>query len=477
VVLFVVQGILLTKNVRVFSSFAIGSMELAAGYAGAMSIDQMPSWFILFPLICLLVLIWFITGKSVDAAFLVMSLPFLFITFKHGFVREDLHVLTFFGAWSLFWLLVQGVIVRPPRRVKRMLACTLALFLLLPGAGVLAAIPVSGRQPLEVITSAPQRLVSFASETYAPFGLVRLASTADFLLNPQKAEIAFESSLATVRKAYALSNDTVSMLRGHTVDVVPWDVSLVYAYGLRWDPAPVFQAYSAYTPYLDDLNADHYEGNDSPDFVLYRFESIDGRYPWFDEPHAFRALTCNYDIVGTDAQFLIMKKRASNACGISVLTGTLETHFGETVHVPVDGEGPVVAKIFVQPNWLGRVATLLYKTPIVRINLVFDDGTQGGYRLVTAVAEDGLLLGPLFGGIPGPSVVRFTLVTDGPQFYEPGIGVEFDRLATSQHMIPQSLSQGAGHRMSCCANEESQIPLFNEIGSDDLARRWMESTA
>lgn len=44
-------------------------------------------------------------------------------------------------------------------------------------------------------------------------------------------------------------------LRGRTVNALPWDVSLVVDKHLRWDPVPEPQTYSAYTPYLDHIDA------------------------------------------------------------------------------------------------------------------------------------------------------------------------------------------------------------------------------
>lgn len=115
-------------------------------------------------------------------------------------------------------------------------------------------------------------------------------SNCALLSDSSTASATFKSSVKDLQNQYPLSPEILAMLANHTVDVFPWDVALAYAYGLDWDPRPVFQSYSAYTASLDALNAAHFNSNSSPDYVIFAAESIDGRYPLFDEPATFRSL-------------------------------------------------------------------------------------------------------------------------------------------------------------------------------------------
>ena len=51
-----------------------------------------------------------------------------------------------------------------------------------------------------------------------------------------------------MQETYALPPARCGALRGHTVAVEPWEAGAAWAYELDWQPQPVFQNYSAYTP-------------------------------------------------------------------------------------------------------------------------------------------------------------------------------------------------------------------------------------
>jgi hypothetical protein len=237
------------------------------------------------------------------------------------------------------------------------------------------------------------------------------------------------------------------MLQGHTVDVLPWDVSLAYVFGLKWDPAPIFQTFAAYTPYLDELNARHYLDQASPDFVLYAPLAMDGRYHLFDEPLALTALTCNYKLVGEDAQFLLLQRRPLSPCGNLGIISTQEATFGREIQVPFSKDKPVIARVYLETSWLGKISGLVYKIPKVMINLEFANGQSGNYTLVVATARDGLPLRPGFlsDSIPISSVERMTFFTNGPAYYMPVIRVDFYNLErgdvgyphTGKDVLPQ----------------------------------------
>jgi hypothetical protein len=425
-----VAGLILTRSPGILLSFLLGYLQLVAGYGNAMSIDLMPFWFILFPLLASLAIVTLITKRSSvrSRLFFALSIPFLFITYKEGFVREDLHVLIFFAAWSLFCLLFQAVTAHSPRKRAKIIAIGLAVILL--GSGV----ELWGMTFLHSNSSSPivfaANISEFVEAVYAPSRLQSVSQDLQLVAQQRRAQAIYNDTVVAARSAYPLSNKTLAIFHGHTVDVLPWDVSLAYVYGLQWDPAPIFQSYSAYTPYLDEVNARHYTSLGSPDFVLYKFETIDGRYPLFDEPLALMTLACNYKLVGNDSQFFILQ-RNGNACSSSELMSVQEVSFGQPVQVPIS-QAPVTARVFLENSWLGVVSGLAYKIPDATINLQYGNGQSENHRLVVATAADGLLLRPGFlsASIPAPSVDQITFLTNGPQYYSSTIRVEFYKILT-----------------------------------------------
>lgn len=467
-------GVLLTGNIQNLASFIVGYEQIAVGFGNALSYDAyVTPWLILFPFLSLLILAIIIIAEvsSHTRLLLFLSIPFLFITYKEGFVREDIgHILIFLAGWSLVALLFQATISRKSRRIK-IIALVLALILLGSGVEYWGIMIVSPGQPVDR-ASVMRNASTYFLRTYGPSRFHSISRTFDLAFFPGKATSAFRRTVSTTRLFYHLSNTTLSMLRGHTVDVLPWDVSLAYAYGLHWDPAPVFQSYSAYTPYLDELNARHYSNHDSPEFVLYRPISIDGRYPLFDEPLALMALTCNYQLISTDSNFLVLQRRTSSSCGRMDFISGQDATLGQQIQVPFNESTPIIARIFLDSNWLGTISGLAYKIPKVLINLEFANGQSQNFTLVVATAGDGLMLSPGFlsDTIPISTVQRISFFTAGPEFYNPVIRVEFYEL----HSAGNFDSHGGGSSFLECHGCYARSLLPCEISESHSVRLLRE---
>lgn len=79
-----------------------------------------------------------------------------------------------------------------------------------------------------------------------------------------------------------------------SVDVYPWDIMMLLENDLNYAPRPIIQSYSAYTKELENLNFDFYNSKDAPKYIIYDYETIDNRYPLFDESKVNLAIQLNY---------------------------------------------------------------------------------------------------------------------------------------------------------------------------------------
>ena len=198
---------------------------------------------------------------------------------------------------------------------------------------------------------------------------------------------------------YRLQPSTLSLLRGHTVHVDPWEASLVWAYQLNWDPLPVFQDYSAYTATLDRVNADALRSSSGPQRILrentalvdpaYHTATIDDRYLAWDPPEKTLAMLCNYVPIQTTARWEVLAK-VPNRCGTPRLILSLKLADGTTTRIPPAGAGGLLyAKISgVGVSGFERLRTLLYRARYRYVTV----NAGPAYRLVPGTAGDGLLL-------------------------------------------------------------------------------------
>src|SRR5262249_30844741 len=101
-------------------------------------------------------------------------------------------------------------------------------------------------------------------------------------------------------------------IAGGTVDVIPTELDMIEANHWRWQPRPVIQSYSAYTPALDQRTAAHLSSPQSADHIILQWDEIDGRHPLLDDAASWRALFDRYDIDVAEANLLLLKRRNSS---------------------------------------------------------------------------------------------------------------------------------------------------------------------
>jgi hypothetical protein len=212
-------------------------------------------------------------------------------------------------------------------------------------------------------------------------------------------------------------------LVGTKVQADPWDISAVWANGLVWRPAPVFQTYSAYTPDLDDLNARSLV--DTSDVGVLRLEDkgLDGRDPTWESPRYEMTLNCSFFVAAQVSKWQALR-RAPTSCGHPHFLGEVQAKPGQAVAVP-RASGPdrlVVATMTMPEPLLDRLAALAFRP--LRMDHVATDGVPR--RLVTGTMGQPHLLripdevngrrppsGGLdvdslrFSDVPGPVTVRF----------------------------------------------------------------------
>ena len=143
--------------------------------------------------------------------------------------------------------------------------------------------------------------------------------------------------------------EALAQLQGHSVAVEPWEIGVAWAYELDWQPLPVFQNYTAYTPSLDRLNSAAVEDPDGPERILrddtqvvvpeFPGPDLDGRYPGWDPPEQARAVLCNFAPLYADELWQVLG-RVPDRCGRAARAGLRSAPLpGVAVKVPRAGPG------------------------------------------------------------------------------------------------------------------------------------------
>jgi hypothetical protein len=362
------------QKISNFPAYLLNSYRLSDGYSSAMAVDG-PFWEV-FTGLCIAGLFFFlllnatIKHKSALEYFTFLNLGFVFVSFKHGLVRQDAsHIYSFFAnallVFCFMYITNKKQLTLPIRSVILILVFVLGVSIFEYSPRQM--IPDIGGQ-LKMLGSA----VSLATDN---------AAGRDKILEETKSEM---------RKAWPFKDTTLQYIGGKSVDIMPMDVSLAYAYNLNWSPRPIFQCFSVWTDKLDILNAQHFESNNAPEILLYSIGTIDGRYPPFDSPAAFRTILKNYKPVFTDGTYIILRKADTHNLSPSNTISVIDTQPGKLIPVPKTN-GYLFAKIYMDYNLLGKAAKLFYKPPNATITFIINDNAYN-CRFIFATARNGIFL-------------------------------------------------------------------------------------
>jgi hypothetical protein len=198
------------------------------------------------------------------------------------------------------------------------------------------------------------------------------------------------SARSRLLKDERLSATALSMLRGHTVAIEPWEDMVAWADpGLRWDPEPVVQSYSAFTPYLDHKDAAFLSSARAPQRILYwpLRTGFDSRDPSMDPPSTTEAIYCHYTQLALVNPWQVLA-RVPDRCGRAVTVGEADVHFGQPVNVPVVPGKIVVASFTLSAPLVAKVEGDLLKPPDTYLVAWDRPGERVTFRFVTGTAAD-----------------------------------------------------------------------------------------
>jgi hypothetical protein len=401
------------QPLRNFLPYLNGLKMLTSGYTEAMSTSSsvLPAFVanglvVLFLLAAgvLFISIW--RSKSLARTsklmLAVLCAAFEFVAFKHGFVIA-------MDSWTAFASLVVFMLIVSMLYTDRYMGWTLAACIVATSTTAVVRDPVLVQQVHDRFGVGAAWKGGSQRSDILSFCLRRSAAayarvTYERTLNSYRSEwtglrsrfsirnglrVQYERSLAAIRDSHQLS-----ALNGST-DIYDYDQSLLLASGNAWNPRPVLQSYSAYTPDLATIDEQHLRGSNAPDSIAFELATIVGRLPSLDDGMSWPAILDNYSIVSFDGEFAYLRRKASpyQLSRYEPIT-TIECQTGATVSLPTL-RGPVFAEVDLRPTLIGKLLNVLFAAPQLQITINLQDGTTKKYRVISEMMKTPVLLSPL----------------------------------------------------------------------------------
>ena len=352
-----------------------GTWAIASGYTPAMSIPGMPlqitSALIILSLLAAAPMGLLVGGRNVRLAQCLLLGVIAFWAWKEGFTRQD---------WGYF---------RHP-----MIFYGIALLIASAGTVLLSK---ENAWQLRLPVYAAYGLAFWFSMQGYPLGSVSYAHVLDnykdylSLISSRSRRATVQRGQTTaIRREYKLTNAVLNDVGRESVDVIPWSLMMVQGYRMRLVASPVLQSYSAYTPYLDRMNAHQIWDGGSADKIIYSYHTIDRRYPAFDEPATFRAILTCYRTEYPGEVYSVLTHVACARPQLLATDNPEEGSLGRWIAVPRQAS---YADIDVRTTVIGHITNILYKPGLVWLYFKLSDGRiKGPYRFIYAVGGDGLFV-------------------------------------------------------------------------------------
>jgi hypothetical protein len=314
-------------------------------------------------------------GEPYGSLLLANGLLFtLFVAFKSGFVRHDEHALIAAGTLAMVPVLLVAALRPWP---------------------LAAAVLIS----LSALTFVSQHYPGYEWPSFAR-GRDRLTMAASGtwtrITDPGRLSRWFDAQMNAVRTTMPLPQ-----VSGPT-DIYSSGQTILLANGIEWSPRPALQSVTVLSDTLEKADLDHLTGADGRhppvQNVFYRVESEDNRLRTTEDGLSWPALLTEFRVQGYDrALDTAVLRRQPNAGppptpGLVLLDG--RHRLGEEVGLPEFASGLAWATLDIEPTFAGRLASLLFRPPLLTITIRYANGTVEQARLVSALARAGFLLTP-----------------------------------------------------------------------------------
>jgi len=395
-------------SLSAFFHYISTSLDITSGYSVAMSVIP-DSRVLAFAVVCgvvyCLITLIIILADTQSGIYMLLYSGVLFQMFKHGFVRADSHTYGFFAGFLMvcaveILFIDCGKLREALHRQKNILSYV---------SGLLAAMMIL--LPFYELNPSVQSVVNLYPAKYRE------------VLHELKARLT--TPISDIVQD-VLPDNVLEIIGQDSVAILPWEL-LIGAYNdINMTVMPAMQSYEAYTAALDAESAAFFAGESAPKYIIFSFDTIDGRIALLETPAIWQTIYENYEAVLLSEPYLILKK-SDTPYQMDLSEPDVRT-VSKTEQIELS-EGQCYVKLDADLTLWGKLNKLFYHIPPVTITLTYLDGTQRSGRVLPDVLKNGVILSNLpdslsdmclcINGIDRENrIVSFQINGEGWKFYK-----------------------------------------------------------
>jgi hypothetical protein len=354
------------------------SAQIASGYSSAMSGVPEDSDLVLgvFTCLCLIGLLLLHWRGSKEPLTQMPGICLLgtgiFLAWKEGFVRAHSHVVVFL-LYAFF------------------IAATMPAFLRVSWEKRFLFFPLTAATLVFALVPFTMQHTTFVTAIRAG-AIPKLTDTFTALFAPAEFKRRLEAHLESMRRAARLPR-IAAIVGDAPVGVLNYDQDVALLNGFNYRPHPVFQNYCAYTPELQRLNSVFFDSEEAPEYVLWRYGTIDWRFPTLDDGQIVLRILDSYLPVTKEDKYILWRRNALGGHGYA-LNSQAEVKGSLGQWIPIPNQATWL-KIELHETRFGTVRTFLCRASAPGIDIRLENGQALRYRLLPGNALSGFVVNPL----------------------------------------------------------------------------------
>jgi hypothetical protein len=358
---------LATGSLHAFAAYLRSSLELSSGYNLAMATwghpVEMLAGFEALVLLAIAIALLAACDRQTALFFgLLFAVP-AFVSIKHAFVRQDVHIIYIFGFAAVATGLVALVTALDGQRATVTLTVVMLLLATLCQDNMGAKTP---RTVFPAVTGI--KVPSLIWHALRPGHLRQMLNAesqqnfpVDLRVEPEIKAIVQHEPVALLSMCY--SNALID------------DLNLTLY--------PVVARHGAYTPFLDQLNADWIRDK-GPRFLIFDAKSVDHRHPWTETPAMWVEVYRWYETRMLGRHNLLLERRAEpRFTGFESLEHW-RVRFGDELRFPTSVQ-PIFWTMQCPLTRSGKMRQALFR--VLEVNMTRDErgGASDDFRVLPAV--------------------------------------------------------------------------------------------
>jgi len=355
-------------SLAAFATYLHGSWDLASGIgtSGSQGGAATELAAALLVLLAILFLIWLQRDSRVARFYLLLLFAQLIFALKHGFYRQDDHIINFFSFAALAIGLISLYANFPGWRTSAVVAVVAPL----PVLCLLITLPhfqsyrivlgnISGLRVIQDMALAFRSVAH--GQTRAAEQALMGAQAPKPLVGPELRAILADSPLSVLSLKY----------------------SAAYFDNLNLKIYPLLQLYAGWTPWLDQMAAEWIRTK-GPRYLLFDGSVIDNRHPWAQTPALWAEVYRDYETrLLTDHNLLLQRRETPRFTALETVKSFPVSFPGEFALPPA--ETAEFWSLSCPMTAAGALRKLVFRVLPVTMSVEFDDGRQKTFRSIMDV--------------------------------------------------------------------------------------------